>query len=81
MTDEKKQIDELAQDLDTMVGNSSRLKAQKLYARGWRKQSVGEWVRDNEKKPYTCSNCRRFMTFQNLNFCPECGAKMLKGGE
>ena len=33
------QIEELKNDLDTMVGNGSQLKAEKLYAKGWRKQS------------------------------------------
>ena len=55
--------------------------ANEIYSKGYRKQIEGEWVRDNENKPYICSNCRRFMTFQNLNFCPECGAKMKGGAE
>lgn len=50
-----------------------------LYNAGYRKQIDGEWVRDDDEfTPYICSNCRGFMTFQNLNFCPECGARMRK---
>ena len=42
------QINELKTDLDTMVGNSSQLKAEKLYAKGWRKQ---EWISVAERNP------------------------------
>ena len=45
----EKQIDELKTDLDTMVGNSTQLKAEKLYAKGWRKQR--EWISVDERLP------------------------------
>ena len=35
----EKQIEELKKDLDKMIGNSSQLKAEKLFDLGYRKQS------------------------------------------
>lgn len=61
--------------------------AEKLYAKGYRKQSEGEWntVVDNKCDIVTeCSVCKKhfwFMKKGQLNidrmpFCPKCGAKM-----
>lgn len=40
---ERQQIEELKDLLDRMIGNSSRLKAEILYAEGYRRQREGEW--------------------------------------
>lgn len=40
---ERQQIEELKDLLDKMIGNSSRLKAEVLYAEGYRRQHEAEW--------------------------------------
>ena len=78
---ELKQIEELKSHLDTMIGNSSQLKAEKLVKLGYRRQSEGKWLRygyDSQK----CSLCGNVNTnYINNNFCPNCGAKMKGGAE
>ena len=65
--------------------------AEKMTAKGYRKQSEGEWglvVDYGESKKVECSVCEKqffFMKKGQLNidrmpYCPKCGAKM-KGGE
>jgi hypothetical protein len=80
---ENKHINELKSDLDTMIGNSSQLKAEKLYAKGWRKQSEGEWKKPSRYSEPICTICKKSpcQYFGMLPpYCPNCGAKM-KGGE
>ena len=88
----KDQINELKADLDTMIGNSSQLKAEKLYAKGWRKQSEGEWVvksltsksqrgRTINYSTYQCSVCGTWNGRHIQKYCHECGAKMKGGAE
>ena len=60
---------------------------------GYRKQSKGEWVRQEKKKgevapEAVCSNCSREVVYQVVdnkwefeNFCPHCGLKMKGGAE
>ena len=64
-----------------------------LYNAGYRKQSEGEWVRQNKIKgkvtpEAVCSECGREVVYQVIdnkyffeNFCPHCGAKMKGGAE
>ena len=63
--------------------------AQKMVAKGYRKQSEGEWVNKSEDRvefyeyTYQCSLCGYYMIIcaeEDANFCPECGAKM-KGAD
>lgn len=87
----KEQIEELKKDLDTMVGNGSQLKAEKLYAKGWRKQSEGEWIlhkprRENRNATYKCSVCGKLCSsYYNdvgeWKCCPHCMSKMKGGAE
>ena len=63
------------------VGNYGAL-ALALYDKGYRKQSVGEWVTKGDIfKSYHCSVCNYSVDYpkQKTTYCPECGAK-LKGG-
>lgn len=53
--------------------------AKRAYNAGYRKQSVGEWVKGSFNNTRTCSICGNVNTFRS-KFCPNCGAKM-KGGE
>lgn len=103
----EKQIEEMAKDLDgvgefTILGlNDAFIKvkvaydrvAEKLYNAGYRKQSEGEWVKD-EVGETLCSECgvrplyrKSGTTFATTfyptrsNYCPNCGAKMKGGGE
>lgn len=34
-----------------------------------------------EKKFYKCSNCHHAFPFNNVNYCPNCGAKMDEKGD
>ena len=62
-----------------------RQHAEALYARGYRKQSEGEWILTQEKrlfgdKYYTCSNCQIINpTMIKFNYCFNCGARMSGG--
>ena len=49
--------------------------------KGYRKQSEGEWIKDNNKR--TCSLCGYlyYSNNDNFNYCPNCGAKMKGGAE
>lgn len=53
--------------------------AQRAVNAGYRKQSVGEWIRHKENCLYNkCSICS-YEHCREDNYCPHCGAKM-KGG-
>lgn len=58
--------------------------AERLYLAGYRKQSEGEWVKDNAsqfKHRYNCSVCDyRFLGIPTP-YCPNCGARMKGGAE
>jgi rubrerythrin len=61
--------------------NAKALEA--LYDAGYRKQSEGEWVKDNTSKfenRYNCSVCDYRFFGIPTPYCPKCGAKM-GGGE
>lgn len=58
-----------------------------LHHAGYRKQNVGEWVRQKGSPEAICSECGRDVVYQVIdnkwafeNFCPNCGSKM-KGVE
>lgn len=55
--------------------------AEELYKANFCKQSVGEWVKDNNKR--TCSLCGYLYYSNNdkFHYCPNCGAKMEGGTE
>ena len=82
-----KQTEELRGYLDKMVGNSPQLKAEKLYAIGYRKQSEGYWTLKRPNCSYYCSCCGKGIKIKYgeraailWDYCPNCGARM-KGGE
>jgi rubrerythrin len=57
--------------------------AERLYDADYRKQSEGEWVKDNAsqfKHRYNCSVCDFRQVGKPTPYCPNCGA-MMKGGE
>lgn len=39
----------------------------------------GEWIRDVEHYNVICSVCKYKSIIWNANFCPNCGADMMKG--
>ena len=65
--------------------------AERLYAKGYRKQSEGEWKSGktpNGQWGYYCSICTASFVGENAewiakehNYCPKCGAKMKGGAE
>ena len=48
---------------------------------------IGEWIEqesDTIEKIYLCSNCENYEAWgetEKTPYCPNCGAKMFKGGE
>ena len=56
-----------------------------LYEAGYRKQSEGEWIDNDDMYTadmlnYRCSICGNY-EYTPQNFCSKCGAKMKGGGE
>lgn len=95
---EEKQIEEMAKDmcdyargeiciLDDKICDmqcTSAKIAEKLTAKGYRKQREGEWIYENTVRCLVgtdapldcrCSLCGRLAT-NSWDFCPSCGAKM-----
>ena len=92
MSDQKKQIEEMAKTIEQsgMLDSYSRCEivADELYTAGYRKQSEGVWNEDVIAFCNVCSLCKakvdRYAIVCNsgkLNFCPNCGAKMKGGAE
>lgn len=57
--------------------------AEMLYNAGYRKQSEGEWIKDDKSKfkhRYYCSVCGFYRIGTPSKYCEECGSKM-KGGK
>ena len=85
----EKQIEEMAETLDEMCDldlladceekDCSKCMATALYNAGYRKQSEGEWILQQNGKG-VCSKCNRQDNMDELAcFCRYCGARM-KGG-
>ncbi len=58
--------------------------AEQLYNAGYRKQSEGEWIKDEESKfehRYHCSVCNFYLIGEPTKHCEDCGAKMKGGAE
>lgn len=87
--DKAKQIDEIALDLNSIIyfkdnGLVARYAtAEAMYEIGYRKQSEGEWIKEEPWDvrgcvTWRCSVCKE--TFRDkTKYCPECGTNM-KGG-
>lgn len=97
----EKQIEEMADNLLTChtefesgvgeIYTDYNTTAQKMFAKGYRKQIDGEWVLEHETYgKMICSNCKeeapiktvvdrtytRHILYDKKPFCPNCGAKM-----
>lgn len=60
---------------------SNIMQAEKMTAKGYRKQRVGRYCADpNYRTLGSCSECGGDVTCLN-NYCPNCGAKMKGGAE
>lgn len=88
----EKQIEEMAQDMyDALPDYEHNFRdceraAEEMFAKGWCKQSEGEWV-DKPTGAYSrmqswCSACGKHSGIGGIEsnrhkpFCPNCGAKM-----
>ena len=90
----KDQIEEMRRDLVEIFSEEYDKRnlitadntAEKMLAKGYRKQSVGEWkkrvfiVFDSEIVGYRCSECNTTWDAPT-KVCPNCGAKMKGGAE
>lgn len=77
-----KQIEEMA-GLMTEGARPAMEDAERLYEAGYRKQSEGEWVKDEKSKfkhRYHCTACDFYLIGAPTKHCPNCGARM-KGDE
>ena len=86
----EKQIEEMAKVIDDIAHNAyienyddavadSDKIAKDLYNAGYRKQSEGEWIKDEESKfehRYHCSVCNFYLIGEPTKYCEDCGAKM-----
>ena len=81
----EKQIDELRGVLwlnpyVRLGSHNAHMIAQYLHNEGYRKQSVGEWIKHGYK--WRCSNCGSKINLDGtplengLYYCSKCGAKM-----
>lgn len=93
----REKIEEMARDLSEMIGNSPKLQAEKLYAKGYRKQSEpfsrghengGEWILcerlyDYEVDTWKCSQCQTFIRDDEKRKMKFCPncGAKMKGGE
>ena len=75
--------------IDGVVSRDVRI-ATALYEKGYRKQTVGEWIEHIEKPSwleddvevfYNCSVCGTSHWSITPPFCPNCGAKMKNESE
>ncbi len=92
---EKQAIEEMARDLcacyvDHTSTFDPKATAEKMTAKGYRKQIEGEWIVDGGdlNRRATCPNCKHeyavqkgMLQLQNFSFCPDCGAHMKGGAE
>ena len=83
----EKQIEEMAKDIwlksDVLLGEAEII-AKTIYPLGYRKQSEGEWMKDEQsifEHRYHCSVCNFYLIGVPTNHCPNCGAKMKGGAE
>ena len=95
----EKQIEEMARDICEAFSSDGTCywdkkpcdfrcaeftQTQYIYEKGYRKQSVGEWITGgNELKNTTCSVCGYWVEtpYGKTPYCPNCGAKMKGGAE
>lgn len=94
-TTEEEQIEQIARDLEDyacMCDFQARIAAKALWSLGYRRQAVGEWVKQEKlrgavRPEAICSICGRGAVYQVVDnkwaleeHCPHCGAKMKYGG-
>ena len=79
----KRDKPENCKDCDEMWCKA-QLHAFRAYKAGYRKQSEGEWIKDNTSKfehRYNCSVCDFRQVGKPTPYCPNCGAIMKGGAE
>lgn len=91
----KEQIEEMAKDIgDSILFDDfdfvmhdktaiiAQIAAEKLTAKGYRKQSEGEWVwKSNGYMKYLHCSCCGNQEDWERKYCPNCGARMRKEDE
>ena len=97
MQNREKQIEEMAKDIGDSISFDyfdfvmhdktaiiAKRAAEKLTAKGYRKQSEGEWIiKGDYLKIMECSACGMMSAsiHEKTRFCPNCGARMKGGAE
>lgn len=85
-----KQIEEMAKDICKLGKPCEKCSAypdackavkyaERFYNAGYRKQSGGEWIKDEKSKfkhRYHCTACDFYLIGAPTKHCPSCGAKM-----
>ena len=83
----KEQLEEMRQDLIEIFDEeyekrrviTADFTAEKMSAKGYRKQSDGEWIKDEKSKfkhRYHCTACDFYLIGAPTKHCPNCGARM-----
>lgn len=84
---DKQAVEEMAEDIKEILGrnlgktNLYHWVTKDLYNKGYRRQSVGEWVIEGVYlKTMKCSVCDNTANsiYDKTPFCPKCGARMYK---
>jgi hypothetical protein len=86
VSDKEKQIEEIKDFIDEHCDQGHWFLATLLYNAGYRKQSEGEWIENEDDFWVMCSECgTEFLDDQigivnTYSYCPDCGAKMKEIG-
>lgn len=83
----EKQIEEIRKDIFAAFCGYAKWEedwkslAEAVYNAGYRKQSEGEWIKDEQSKfehRYHCSVCNFYLIGAPTKHCEDCGAKMTR---
>ena len=84
-----KELADILSEVTTLSEEECRAAAAAMFARYYRKERFGAWIRDDsyhnrDKAIYYCTCCNHWQSvkrgnqIQFMNYCPLCGARMDK---